>query len=123
SALRHRGVITWVTLDLFSPPEAVTQDTQPPFEDRLAESEALRAALARLEPQDVACLRLSIIEDFSSVEIAHILDITPEAARKRLSRATHRLRAAYLAQTDRSPLSSPHVNTRFNTSGKRGEER
>src|SRR5215813_12901393 len=109
--VRHRSVIAWETLDPFSPSDLVVPQESLPFEERLAEGEVLRAALAHLEPQDLACLRLSIIEDFTSVEIAHILDITPEAARKRLSRATHRLRAAYLAQTDRSSSSSSQVNT------------
>src|SRR5262249_22682944 len=126
-AVRHRSVIAWETLDPFSPRELVMPPGSLPFEERLAEGEVLRAALAHLEPQDVACLRLSIIEDFTSVEIAQIFDISPEAVRKRLSRATQRLRAAYLAQTDRPPSSSPQVpsqvTTQVNTPGGRREER
>jgi len=119
--VRHRSVIAWETLDPFNPLDLVVPQESLPFEERLAEGEVLRAALAHLEPQDVACLRLSIIEDFTSVEIAQILDITPEATRKRLSRATQRLRAAYLVQTGRSQSSSPPVSARSDTSGGRRE--
>src|SRR5215813_8482794 len=80
--VRHHSVITWESLDPYRPSEPTAFAGAPPFDDQLAESEALRAALARLGPQDVACLRLSVIEEFTSVEIAHILAITPEAARQ-----------------------------------------
>jgi RNA polymerase sigma-70 factor (ECF subfamily) len=105
--VRHRRVIAWESLDPFSPPASLELEASPPFDDQLAESEALRAALDRLGPQDVACLRLSVIEEFTSVEIAHILAITPEAARQRLSRATSRLRAAYFALPYASPVPTP----------------
>lgn len=98
SVLRHRSVIAWESLELFSAADAVEQHAPRAFEDRIVEGAALRAVLATLEPADVACLRLGVVEDFTSVEIAQILGIAPDAARKRLSRAMQRLRTAYFAQ-------------------------
>ncbi len=102
--MRHRRVIAWETLDGVLAIEPLDSQRPAPFDERFVEGEAVRAALDHLDPSDVVCLRLSILEDFTCVEIAHILAITPEAARQRLSRATHRLRAAYFGQTDRSLL-------------------
>jgi RNA polymerase sigma-70 factor (ECF subfamily) len=121
--MRHRRVIAWETLDGVLSIELLDPQQAAPFEERLAEGEALRAALGSLDPKDVVCLRLSILEEFTSVEIAHILDITPEAARQRLSRATYRLRAAYFAQADRSSAAGPRAptTTDTDTSATRGE--
>ena len=69
-----------------------------PFEDQVLEGALLQAALARLQPSDAASLMLSIVQGFSTAEIAQILGIAPDAARKRLSRAMERLRVAYVAQ-------------------------
>ena len=98
SLLRHRRVITWEPLDPFNPPEMALHNAPESFEDRVADALVLHAALAHLKPQDIACLQLGIIEDLSAAELAAILEITPEAARQRLSRALRRLRAAYLAE-------------------------
>jgi RNA polymerase sigma-70 factor (ECF subfamily) len=98
SVLRRRSVITWESLDLFESTDATERHAPAPFEEQVSEREAVRAALATLEPADVACLQIGVVEDFTSVEMARILDITPDAARKRLSRAMHRLRAAYFAR-------------------------
>jgi RNA polymerase sigma-70 factor (ECF subfamily) len=88
---RRRRVIAWETLDLEHLPNPV------PFEDRIAEAELLRAALLSIEPQDAACFLLNVVHGFTANEMAEILTIAPEAAKKRLSRAKQRLRAAYFA--------------------------
>lgn len=98
SLLRHRGVITWESLAMYDNVDDDEPAGPAGFEERIVEGVALRAALATLEAPDLACLRLKIIEGFSSVEIAEILEIAPHAARKRLSRAMQRLRANYFAQ-------------------------
>jgi DNA-directed RNA polymerase specialized sigma24 family protein len=69
-----------------------------PFDDQIAEGEVLRKALARLEPQDAACLLLNVMQGFTAMEIALILDITPPAAKKRVFRAKQRLGDAYFAE-------------------------
>lgn len=65
------------------------------FEDHLAESDILGAALARLAPQDAACLLLRVVHGFSAREAAQILNTTPDNVNTRLARAKQRLRAAY----------------------------
>lgn len=95
SALRRRRLIRWESLEVFGgaePPSARVS-----FEDRIAEGEALRAALARLSPQDAACLLLRVVQGFSAAEVAQIVGASAEVVTKRLSRAKQRLRAAYLA--------------------------
>jgi len=99
SALRRRRFVRWESFERFGarqdPPAG---DDGLSFEDQVAELEALRAALARLDPQDVACLLLRIVQGFSAAEVGQIVGATPEVVTKRLSRAKQRLRAAYEAE-------------------------
>jgi RNA polymerase sigma-70 factor (ECF subfamily) len=105
SVLRHRRVIAWEPFDAANPPEPGPFYRPVPFEDRIAEGEALRTALARLSPQDSACLLLSVVHGFTSTEIAQIAGIELEAAKKRIARAKQRLRVAYFAH---EPLAEEH---------------
>jgi RNA polymerase sigma factor (sigma-70 family) len=98
SVVRHRRVIAWESLDTHDPPETDRFYEPVAFEDLVAEADALQTILASMTPQDVACLLLNIVQGFTSTEIAQIVDIAPEAAKKRLARAKQRLRAAYFAQ-------------------------
>jgi putative glutamine amidotransferase len=98
SALRRRAVLRVESLDGDLPLEPSRLYEPTPFEDRVAESEALQAALDALDPQDAACLLFSAAQGFTALEIATILEITPAAAKKRLTRAKQRLRAAYFAR-------------------------
>jgi len=95
SALRRRKLIRWESLDLLTRSQAGSEWGS--FEDQIAESEAMRAALARLSAQDRACLLLRVVQDFSAVEVGQIVGASPDAVTKRLSRAKQRLRAFYLA--------------------------
>lgn len=94
SVRRHRSVIRMVFMDPCNPPEPLQRSTSMSFEDQVAEGDLLRAALATLESEDAACVLLAFVYDFKSVEIAQILGIKPDAARKRLSRAMQQLRKA-----------------------------
>jgi RNA polymerase sigma-70 factor (ECF subfamily) len=98
-ALRRRGLIAWESLDAERPHESGALAETPRFEDQIAEAEALRAALLTLGPQDAACFLLQVAYGFSTAEIAAIVDLHPDAVRKRLSRAKQRLRAAYCEQS------------------------
>jgi len=110
SQLRRRQVIRWDSLDWagIATHDAATNgvaaalamraDDADSFEQRVAEADALRAALARLNPDDVACLLLRVVQGFSAAEVAAMLGTTTEAVAQRLSRARRRLRAVYLAQ-------------------------
>ncbi|HEU0026398.1 MAG TPA: sigma-70 family RNA polymerase sigma factor [Ktedonobacterales bacterium] len=107
SILRRRRMIAWEPL---GDDDALEQDLahEPePLEDRVAEAEVLREALLSLGPSDAACLLLSAVHGYTSAEIAVIVDISPDAAKKRLSRAKRRLRAAYLAQSAQSESAQP----------------
>jgi RNA polymerase sigma-70 factor (ECF subfamily) len=96
---RHDHVLHFESLEV-TPARELDQFYEPaPFEDRIAESELLRRALAELGPQDAACLLLNVVQGFTATEIAAILEITPVAAKKRLSRAKHRLRDAYFSKS------------------------
>ncbi len=93
--LRRKQLVRWETLDPIA--EMETGD-QAPFEDRVIEGEALRAALAEIPSQDVACLLLRVVHGFSAAETGEIIGASAEVITKRLSRARQRLRAAYLGQ-------------------------
>ena len=95
--LRRRRLIRWESLDTLAEPE-MDGGLPPPFEERVIEGEALRAALKQLAPQDAACLLLRAVHGLSATEVGAIVRATPEVVTKRLSRAKQRLRAAYLAQ-------------------------
>jgi RNA polymerase sigma-70 factor, ECF subfamily len=98
SALRRRTLIQWESLN-----DAGFMQREPlpmgrSFEDDVAERQVLYAALARLTPEESACLLLNVIQGFTAAEIAQIVGISLDACKKRLSRARHHLRAAYDAQ-------------------------
>lgn len=100
SVRRHNSVIAWESLDELDEPDAPLTAMSTPvaaFEDRIVERDALTTALARLSPVDAACVLLHVVHGFTAPEVAQIMEIGPEAAKKRLWRATERLRAAYLA--------------------------
>jgi RNA polymerase sigma-70 factor (ECF subfamily) len=92
SALRRSRRIRWESLEGVEEESLGVED---PFEDRVAEGEALQAALAQLSPHDVACLLLRVVHGFSSGEVGLILDTSADNVNNRLARAKRRLRAAY----------------------------
>jgi len=102
SAGRRDRILRWQSLEttLESSADALTDQLFDPiqFDDLVAEAEALRAALATLVAEDVACILLNVVQGFTSSEIAQIVRATPDATKRRLSRAKQRLRAAYFAQ-------------------------
>lgn len=97
STLRRRRLIQWHPLAAheYLTPVATNES---PFEDTIAESQAMRAALAALAPADAACLLLIVVQGFTAAETAQIVGGTPQAIAKRFARAKQRLRAAYVAQ-------------------------
>lgn len=95
--LRRRRTIAWESLDARESQLPTVLRAPDRFEDALAEAEALRMALRSVEPVDAACVLLQVVHGFGTAEIATMLDIRPDAVRKRLSRAKKHLRDAYLA--------------------------
>lgn len=112
SARRHANALRWESLDAGAAPLRERLEAPASLEDALSEQDAAQVALASLASDDAACLLLSALYGFAATEIAAILDITPEAAKKRLSRAKRRLRAAYLAQNPESERKEQHTHER-----------
>jgi RNA polymerase sigma factor (sigma-70 family) len=95
--LRRTRRIAWESLDA----DGVLQRASGMpgrFEEQVAEAHALQQALAELPPEAVACVLLSVVHSFTSSEIAAIVGISHDAAKKRLTRAKQLLRTVYLAQ-------------------------
>ena len=98
SVLRRRRLVRWESLDAETLEDVTAPPIARPIEDQVVEAEVVRAALAALAPDDAACLLLSVVHAFTVAEIAQVVGISFEAAKKRLSRAKQRLRTAYLTQ-------------------------
>jgi RNA polymerase sigma-70 factor (ECF subfamily) len=107
SVLRHRQVLAWESLDADVDAEVLLPPGTAAFEDLIAQGDEWRAILGSLDPQDAACLVLKVLQGYTCVELAQIFGISPDATRKRLSRATQRLRLAYVAHQGRQGASSP----------------
>jgi RNA polymerase sigma factor (sigma-70 family) len=102
SVLRRRRLIRWESLERsFVADLNAVRDTRS-FEDALAERDLLTNALAYLSPEEVACLLLATVHGFSAAETAEIMKASPQAIAKRISRARHRLMAAYLKEYART---------------------
>ena len=111
SARRRWRLIRWESLDLSADSAASLADhTAGAFDQRVVEGDALRAALARLTPQDAACLLLRVVQGFSAAEVGAITGASAEIVTKRLSRARQRLREVYLALN--APDTAPHHDAR-----------
>lgn len=101
SQLRHRRRVSLSSLEAMHDADETTFYAPTPFEDRVAEADAMRGVLADMEPDDVAAVLLHVVHSFTAAEIAQILDVTQAAATKRIWRAKERLRAAYFSQQAR----------------------
>ena len=86
--LRRKRRISW--LPLGAAEGRAGEDAAP-----VEEQELVRLALRRLRPEEQVVLVLCGIEDHSYAEAAGTLQTTPDAVRKRLSRAKDHFRAAY----------------------------
>jgi RNA polymerase sigma-70 factor (ECF subfamily) len=86
--LRRRRRIAWVPLTVV---EDRAGEEPAPIEDQ----QVIRLALSRLRPEEQVVLVLCAVEDHSYAEAAATLETTPEAVRKRVSRAKDAFRAAY----------------------------
>ena len=99
SLLRRRRRIRWESLEESHEREPEIFVALVSFEDDVAEREALQAALARLTPQDAACLLLRVAHGFSAAETGMIVGASPHSIDTRLARAKRRLRAVYAHET------------------------
>jgi RNA polymerase sigma-70 factor (ECF subfamily) len=68
---------------------------QPSIEDQAETRILIEQAFSLLQPQEAACLRLYYGVGFTYEQIGKIIDVTPEAARKRVTRGVVKFRALY----------------------------
>lgn len=104
---RRSQVIRWESLDALQTDEAAHADPTAAFEDVIAESEAMGRALAVLHMEDVACLLLMVVQDFTAHEAAAVVGSTPTAMGKRVGRAKRRLLTVYQAQNPTESAATP----------------
>ena len=103
-SLRRGRLIRWESLhDLLDFERLPMDRTSSSFEELVAESEAMRRALATLNPEDSACLLLMVVQGFTAQEAAAIIGSSATAMGKRIVRAKRRLLSAYLAQNASNP--------------------
>jgi RNA polymerase sigma-70 factor (ECF subfamily) len=107
SVQRHERVLAIESLDQERAPHRERLAAPGAFDERIADRDALTAALADLETADAACLLLNVVQGFTAREIAAMLEISSDAAKKRLTRAKQRLRDAYFAR-EQSPAKEVH---------------
>ena len=98
SAYRRTKIIGWQRLEPVVETLLPWNGEPQPFDDQVAEREALHDALQTLSIEDAACVLLHAVWGLTSTEIAAILDISVAAAKKRLTRAKQRLRISYFDQ-------------------------
>lgn len=98
SARRRGNLLRWESLEAGEAPLRERLEEPWRLEERVSAQDEALAALAALARDDAAVLLLNLLHGFTTQEIASILQMAPIAAKKRLSRAKQRLRAAYLAQ-------------------------
>ncbi len=78
-------------------------------EQEVEDSEQVAALLSLVSAEDQRILRLALLEDFKRTGLAAHLGISPNAARMRLVRALHRLRAAVEARWGKEKGENDHV--------------
>jgi RNA polymerase sigma-70 factor, ECF subfamily len=71
----------------------------------VAERDAVRRTMAQLPEAQRLCLLLLVVGGFSSVEIAHMLDLGGAAVRQRLARARKQFQRIYAQESGEAALS------------------
>lgn len=78
-------------------------------EQEVEDREQVAALLSLVSAEDQRILRLALLEDFKRTGLAAHLGISPNAARMRLTRALHRLRAAVEARRRKEQGETDHA--------------
>jgi RNA polymerase sigma-70 factor, ECF subfamily len=86
----------------------------PSVEDQTEMRILIEQALSTLKPEDAACLQLHYGNGFTYEQIGKIIDVTPEAVRKRVTRSVEKFRAVYgnVSSTPSVPSSKPLRSSR-----------
>jgi RNA polymerase sigma-70 factor (ECF subfamily) len=94
--LRRTALLSWLPLDVLHRGESSARVEDPATAD--AASEPVHRALARLSRDHREVLILFSHDELDTEEVAEVLRISPEAARKRRQRARDAFREAYDAE-------------------------
>ena len=95
----------------------ITEGTDP--ESFVAEQDAVRRSLARLSEPLRICLLLSVVGQFSTREIALMLDIEEAAVRQRLGRARKQFQSIYEHESDEEIIDTTEATYHTQMSQKR----
>ena len=101
--LNRKRLRQFVGLDSPSTPEDFNVHLMVPGPENQAETRILiQETLSKMKPKDAICLQLHYGSGFTYEEISFVLQMTPEAVRKRVARCVEKFRALYSAssQTD-----------------------
>lgn len=82
----------------------------------VAERDAVQRTMARLSEPLRVCLLLSVVGDFSTAEIADMLDLQEAAVRQRLARARKQFQQIYALESDEQPDSGTPAAASASTS-------
>ena len=94
--LNRKRLRVFVGLDDNIIPEDYNACLQVPGPEDTTETRVMvLETLRKMKPQDAACLHLHYGNSFTYEEIAQILELTPEAVRKRVARSVEKFRALY----------------------------
>ena len=89
------------------------------LEALVAEQDAVRRSLARLTEPLRLCLLLSVIGQFSTREIAQMLEVEEAAVRQRLGRARKQFQSFYERESGEEIIDKPENTNNLNVSQKR----
>jgi RNA polymerase sigma-70 factor (ECF subfamily) len=94
--LNRKRLRQFVGLDRPSNPEDFNAYLMVPGPENQTETRILvHEALSRMKAKDAVCLLLHYGNDFTYEEIAQVLELTPEATRKRVARSVEKFRTLY----------------------------
>ena len=94
--LNRKRLKQFVGLDGPSSPEDFNANLMVPGPESQAETRILvHEALSKMKPQDAACILLHYGDGFTYEEMSQVLEMSPEAVRKRVARSVEKFRALY----------------------------
>lgn len=94
--LNRKRLKQFVGLERPSSPEDFNANLVVPGPEHQAETRILvHEALSRMKPKDAVCLLLHYGNGFTYEEISQVLEMTPEAVRKRVARSVEKFRTFY----------------------------
>ncbi|MFL5627771.1 MAG: RNA polymerase sigma factor [Ktedonobacteraceae bacterium] len=103
--LNRKRLRQFVGLDSPSNPEDFNIHLMVPGPEHQAETRILvQQTLSKMKPKDAACLQLHYGDGFTYEEIGLVLEMTPEAVRKRVARCVEKFRTLYEASSQTSGI-------------------